>query len=88
MGHVMDRGTQIEISNMADAVENMATQQFANDRSCNAPFETTICYGDTHPDRIRLVCEGLRLSLCEVYAASRVHVSIEDSGYSVRIDRT
>ncbi|UVL35553.1 hypothetical protein LOY43_03770 [Pseudomonas sp. B21-041] len=83
----MNRNAHIEIRRMADAVEDMATQQFANDRSRFDPFETSLDFVDDQPDQIKLISEALRLSLSETYSPSRVHVSIAESHYLLKIDK-
>ena len=83
----MDRETQIEISNMADALEGMAVEHFANDHTCSAAFETSVSFYEENPERARLKGEELRSQLCEVFSSARVHVSIQDTNYLIRIDR-
>lgn len=83
----MDRDTQIEINNMANALEGMAIEHFANDRSRSTPFETSVSFYEENPERARLKSEDLRSSLCEAFSPSRVHVSIQDTNYVIRIDR-
>ena len=83
----MDIKTQEQIDRMIEAIESMATKEFAESAHSDLPFDLSFPLDDEHPDHARLVCEGLRLGLCESFEHSRVSASIEDSYYKVRIVR-
>ncbi|MGP5476897.1 hypothetical protein [Pseudomonas helleri] len=82
----MDLHTQQEISNMVEAIHDMATKEFAEFKSTE-PFETHVCSGDDLPERARIIGEGLRLGLHEYYRSERVIVRVVDTGYLVQILR-
>lgn len=83
----MDRATHNEISGIASAVDDIATQYFAAYRSDSTPFETTVSFYDENPEIVRLKAVALHTSLCEHYEATRVHVSIQGTNYMIQIDR-
>lgn len=83
----MDRVSQIEITGIASAVNDMATNYFATHATDVTPFETTVNFYDENPEIARLKAKELRVSLCEYYKSSQVHVSIKDTRYMIQIDR-
>lgn len=82
----MDLKTEQEINRMVEALEDMATREFADIKS-NEPFETHVSSGDDHPDRARLIAKGVQLGLCDHFSPERVGVEVVDSGYLIRILR-
>ncbi|QXH33095.1 hypothetical protein [Pseudomonas muyukensis] len=82
----MDRDTQREISNIVEYVHDEATKEFANVRSPE-PYETHVSSGDSHPDRVRLIGEGIRVGLRDYYRPERITVTVAESGYFIRIQR-
>ncbi|MBH3404473.1 hypothetical protein I5P86_05350 [Pseudomonas glycinae] len=84
----MDRATHTEVTGIASAMVDMATQYFAAYRSDSTPFETTVSFHDENPEIVRLKAAELHKSLCEHYEASRVHVSIQGTNYMIQIDRS
>ena len=83
----MDRETHIEITGIANVVNEMATQYFATYRTDSTPFETNVNFYDENPAIAELKAKALRESLCEHYKQSRVHVSIQGTNYMIQIDR-
>ncbi|KTC33211.1 hypothetical protein AO265_35295 [Pseudomonas sp. ABAC61] len=65
----------------------MATEYFATYRSDSTPFDTTVNFYDENPAIAELKASKLRISLCEHYKPSRVHVSIQGAQYIIQIDR-
>lgn len=82
----MDQITQQEISRMVEAIHDMATKEFAESRSAE-PFDTHVSSGDDHPDRVRLIGEGVRIGLHDYYRADRVIVRVVETGYLIQIQR-
>ncbi|MEI7052182.1 hypothetical protein WCL09_17480 [Pseudomonas koreensis] len=82
----MDREATIEVSRITEAMQKMASEHFLDKRFTGEPFETSVSFGDDHPDRARLIGEELRIRLSEAYGSSRVHLSLNGGNYDVKID--
>lgn len=82
----MDLKTEQEINRMVEALQDMATKEFADFKSIE-PFETHVSSGDDHPDRARLIAKAVRLGLCDFFSPELVNVEVVDAGYLIRIQR-
>lgn len=82
----MDLTTEQEINRMVDALQNMATREFADVKS-SEPFETHVSSGDDHPERAKLIGKGVQLGLYDHFSPERVSVEVVETGYLIRIQR-
>ncbi|WEJ23645.1 hypothetical protein N0B28_10320 [Pseudomonas sp. SD17-1] len=82
----MDQSTKQEINGMVEAIQDMATREFAESKS-SEPFETHVDSGDDHPDRTRLIAKGVQLGLCDHFRSDRISVEVVETGYFIRIKR-
>ncbi|WP_426808018.1 hypothetical protein ABOC32_16705 [Pseudomonas sp. WOUb67] len=71
---------------MVDALQNMATKEFADVKS-SEPFETRVSSGDDNPEHAKLIGKGVQLGLHDHFSPERVSVEVVETGYLIRIQR-
>lgn len=83
----MNTDMEDQILRMIEAMDNMATTEFAESPGSKAPFETSFPIEGESYDHALLVCEGLQIGLRERFEPLFVSATIENSRYMVHIGR-